>query len=43
MEPPDRGEQGRILNEVAALGEAGCIRSTATDIVSKKMITSGHG
>ncbi len=32
---PDMAEQGKLLNEVAALVEAGRIRSTATDVAGK--------
>jgi zinc-binding alcohol dehydrogenase family protein len=32
---PDMAEQGRLLNEVAALVDAGRIRSTATDVAGK--------
>jgi NADPH:quinone reductase-like Zn-dependent oxidoreductase len=32
---PDMAEQGKLLNEVAALVDAGRIRSTATDVAGK--------
>ncbi|MGD8207887.1 MAG: zinc-binding dehydrogenase, partial [Thiohalocapsa sp.] len=35
FETPDMGEQGRLLNEVAALVDAGRIRSTATEVAGK--------
>ena len=35
FDTPDLAEQGKLLNEVAALVEAGRIRSTATDVAGK--------
>jgi len=35
FETPDMAEQGRLLNEVAALVDAGRIRSTATEVAGK--------
>ena len=32
---PDMAEQGKLLNEVAALVDAGRIRSTATEVAGK--------
>lgn len=35
FDTPDMAEQGRLLNEVAALVDAGRIRSTATDVAGR--------